>query len=116
MLKKYGPLALASLIGIDAFALPAASVSAGAIPYVQQNAANAADNILKQDVKHDRKWKKGHDWKHRRHGHRHHHHGFGHNHNFGFGIFPPFFLGGGYGYYDDGWCVNRRGRVYWCGY
>ena len=125
MLNKYHALALASLLGLGALAMPASPASAAALPHVQQSlpGENVTNETLRQQV-------------HRRRRHRHHDH---------FGLFfSPFVFGGGYGYgypYSYGpsrfyggssahvrWCYNRyrsynrwdntwvsySGRVYQC--
>lgn len=52
MLKRVYPFALASLVGLGAFALPVAGASAAAIPAVQQSAAGADQGAgLYQDVR-----------------------------------------------------------------
>ncbi len=124
MFKKYSPLVLASLLGIGALAMPASTASAGALPYVQQNASQAVvgeSSLLQQAGRRDR-----------RRGHHHHHHrrhgGFNH---FGFYAAPLIFGGGYYGngyygrpyhssrYYARSgsahaeWCANRYRSYDW---
>ena len=139
MFKKYSPLVLASLLGIGAFALPASTASAAALPYVQQNAAQTVegDTSLLQEVGYgDRrrggygKWKGHHGkWKgygrynkrHRGHygyGRHRGHHGFRH---YGYYAAPliiggAFAYGGGYGSYGGShgeWCARRYNSYDW---
>lgn len=79
MFKKYHALALASLLGLGALAMPASTASAASLPHVEQSLPGETlgnENLLQQV----------HRRRHRR--------GFNH-----FGLFlSPLVLGGGYGY------------------
>ncbi|MGH6821195.1 MAG: hypothetical protein ACREDU_10085 [Methylocella sp.] len=115
MLKKHHALLVASLIGIGAFAMPAATASAGALVPMQQNSIHMTnDNPLLVEVKKDRDGKRhwrrhgGHkNWSHHRKWRRHHHD----RDHFALYINPFFF--NGYSYYDDDWCYRRYGYYSW---
>lgn len=139
MFKTYHALALASLLGIGAFTMPAGTAAAASLPYVQQNAAPMSQgyDALRQDAGMDRdrrrggwnnNWNGGWDdnWNGRRHWRYRHDRGFN-----DFGIFFSPLIVGGYGYggygYDLDWCTSHRsynwrtnswrsydGRVHYC--
>jgi|GEM_PF-6468665 len=58
MFNKYHALALASLLGLGAFAMPAGTASAAALPYVEQSlpGESAGNQNLLQEV-HRRRWR-----------------------------------------------------------
>jgi hypothetical protein len=114
MFKKSHALALASLLGLSAFAIPSGSGSAAGLPYVQQNGGIVqSDNGLRQQVNHrynmgyhnNGDWDNDHNWRYR-----HHRRGFNN-----FGVFvSPLVIGGGYGYNDGYYRRSGSAHVEWC--
>jgi len=119
MFNKYYALALASLVGLGALAMPATTASAASLPYVQQDllGKTAGNQNLLQQV--DRRRGGHHRGGHHGGGHRRGH-GGGHGFN-NFGLFfSPFAFDSGYGYgYPYSYRQSRfyggsSAHVRWC--
>ena len=116
MFKKYHAFAVASLLGLGAFAIPSISASATSLPYVQQNFGGVqSDNGLRHEVRRkssDNQWwdnNNNHRRGDRRRGNHHRHKSFDN-----FRIFvSPLIIGGGYGY-NGGYHRSGNAHVEWC--